>query len=506
MKKTFKDIASLVLMMGLLAGVTQASFAAAAVTFKVVETPAVSVYTSQGTSDTTLVITPVPVDLDGNVLTMSNFGSNPTVTVDPGVAGIEEIESFTTITNNGNSTATLGGMTRDLQSVYPYTSTGAGRQHGGGAIVVFGNNPQVYGRLGALENDQLWTGINTYSAANKPTYNSTPTFGAGDGNAFVNYATLLATAIQGAGTSTEGTMGIVRLATFGQVGTGVASSSSGAPYVIENKFASSTYNGSTVFQGEIPTLRSTFNLDPNFIATSTGNNYVWGGNHTFTAGYIATASSTNTATTSIAASSVTNNALKLNGVPYAFPSTQGSTGSNLQNNGSGVLSWNIGTTHYNSINTTGIVLSGGALTVATSTAMSVPAGVLAASSTIMVQGNINTCQDNNSDQVTCTLALYDATTYTQIANCSFSSTASGGAVQGTLFFTITNKSSLSSQASISSCVVAGSTGATNQNGGTTLTSSLNTANALSLVMVASVNNQAGVNSLTLSNFSIVVTP
>lgn len=274
MKKLFKEIIGAGLLVSLLIGLTGASIAGATTTLKVAETPAVSVYTSQGQTDTTLVVTPVPVDLDGNVLTMSNFGSGPTVTVDPGVSGFEEIESFTNITNNGNNTATLSGITRDLQSVYPYTGTGTGKQHGGGAVVVFSNNPQLYGRLAAPENDNVWTGLQTYSTANQPVYNGNPSFS--NPFALIDKAYADALSIVGAPTSTESGMGVVRLATFGQVGTGIASSTSGAPYVIENKFASSTYNGSTAFQGEIPALRSTKDIDPNFIATSSANTYNFG--------------------------------------------------------------------------------------------------------------------------------------------------------------------------------------------------------------------------------------
>lgn len=61
-------------------------------------------------------------------------------------------------------------------------------------------------------------------------------------------------------------------------------------------------------------------------------------NNTFTV----TASTSLTATTSIAASSVTNNAIVLNTVPYQFPSTQGAAATVLQNNGSGVLQWQPG--------------------------------------------------------------------------------------------------------------------------------------------------------------------
>lgn len=275
-----KILATLLLAAVFLSGAGFTAYTAEA-SFRVVQTPVYHLYTGESGTATTARITPYPTDLDGVKLTMTDFGTTPTVTIDPGLKNIEEIESFTGITDNGDNTATLTGLSRDLASKYPYTTAGTGRTHGSGATIVFGNNPQIYGRLAALENPNTWSAVQTFASTSQPVYDGNPSFS--NPLALPDIAYVLGVAISGAGTSTENTMGIVRLATFGQVGTGIASSTSGAPYVIENKFASSTYNGSTVFQGEIPALRSSFNIDPNFIATSSGNNYVWGGIQNFNA-------------------------------------------------------------------------------------------------------------------------------------------------------------------------------------------------------------------------------
>lgn len=437
MKKLFKEIAATGLLIALL---TQASFAAAAVTFKVVQTPAVSVYNSQGASDTALTVTPVPVDLDGNVLTMSNFGSTPTITVDPGVSGYEEIESFSSIVNNGNNTATLGGISRDLQSVYPYTSAGTGKQHGGGAIVVFSNNPQIYGRLGVLENDQTWTGINTYSLTNPPLYNGNPTFT--NPLSLISKAYADALTINGAPTSTFSGMGVVWLATRAQVGTGVASSTSGAPLVIPNSMASSTYNGSTVFQGEIPALRSTKDIDPNFIATSTGNAYVWGASHTFNSGFLSNASSTLNATTSIAASSVTNNALRINTVPLQFPSTQCGSGQTWVNNGSGVLT--CGSAAKYTLSASSLTVTNG---YATSSAVTVPAAALTASSSVTLTG-MSTCGMGSSGG-SCTYYLRTSTGVT-IGSCAPAVVTSNNFTQS-ITMTVVNNNAVNAQKTITTC-------------------------------------------------------
>lgn len=133
-----------------------------AVNLKFVQTPAIALYTGLSAAGTSMVVTPYPVDLDGVKLTMSDFGTNPTVTVDPKVSGFEEIAGFTGITDNGDNTATLTGLTRDLQSKYPYTGSGTGKLHGSSAVVVFSDNPQLFGRLAGKDNDETITGQWTF--------------------------------------------------------------------------------------------------------------------------------------------------------------------------------------------------------------------------------------------------------------------------------------------------------------------------------------------------------
>lgn len=135
------------------------------VNLKFVQTPAVALYASVAPTDTTIRITPYPVDLDGNNLVMTDFGSLGYFTIDPKISGYEEIISFTGITNNGDGTATLTGLTRDLQSKYPYTGTGTGKSHGSGAIIVFSDNPQIFGRFAGKDNDETITGNWTFNTA-----------------------------------------------------------------------------------------------------------------------------------------------------------------------------------------------------------------------------------------------------------------------------------------------------------------------------------------------------
>lgn len=129
-----------------------------------VQTPAVTLLAPMSASATTCVVTPYPQDLEGVNLTMTDFGSNPTFTVDPKITDAEEICSFTGITDNGDGTATITGITRNLGAKSPYTTLGTGRVHGSSSVLVFSDNPQMFNRLASKENDETITGSWTMPA------------------------------------------------------------------------------------------------------------------------------------------------------------------------------------------------------------------------------------------------------------------------------------------------------------------------------------------------------
>ncbi len=126
---------------------------------KFVQTQAIALYTGISAAATSMVVTPYPRDIQTNAkLTFSDFGTSPSATIDPKIPGYEEIITFTGITDNGDDTATLTGLTRNLIGQSPYSTPGTGKQHGSSAVVVFSDNPQLYNRLASKENDELITG------------------------------------------------------------------------------------------------------------------------------------------------------------------------------------------------------------------------------------------------------------------------------------------------------------------------------------------------------------
>lgn len=168
--------------------------------FKIPQTPQVTLYSSIGGIDTSIRLTPFPKDLDGNNLTMDNFGTFGTATIDPKVAGLEEIIGFTGLVDNGDGTCTLTGVTRDLQSVYPYVGTGTGKQHGSSSTVVFGINPQTLAQFPSRNNDET---INAQWAFPTPT----------SPQSAVNKAYADALAFNGAGPASTSSFGLVKIST-----------------------------------------------------------------------------------------------------------------------------------------------------------------------------------------------------------------------------------------------------------------------------------------------------
>ena len=222
------------------------------VNLKINQTPAVALYSGLSSAGTSVVITPYPVDLDGVKLTMADFGSLGYMTIDPKISSYEEIVSFTGMTDNGDGTCTLTGLSRDLQSKYPYTGAGTGKTHGASAIAVFSNNPQIYGRLAGKDNDETITGSWSFPA---PTIAANP--------ATKSYVD---TAMAAGGLpASSSIMGISKLTTNPNTKLGTCTITIASPGVI-------TLNGHGLIAGDIVQFATTGTL-PTGLAIST-NYYV----------------------------------------------------------------------------------------------------------------------------------------------------------------------------------------------------------------------------------------
>lgn len=142
-----------------------------------------------------------------------------------------------------------------------------------------------------------------------------------------------------------------------------------------------------------------------------------------------TSSSTFTATTSITANNVNNNALILNQLAYSFPSSRGASSTVLTENGSGQLGWYLP-------NTTILYRSTGSSTVsntATTTALTVtiPANTMGANGTIRISGWI--CTVGGGSQHRYELAFGNGSASTTFLQAGLNSANNGDNFEATIW-------------------------------------------------------------------------
>lgn len=137
-------------------------------------------------------------DIDGNVLTMTDFGTKGFGTLEPGVQSQEEQIVFTGVTANVNGTYTLTGVSH-VSSKTPYTETsGLNLAHNGSTEFVVSNTAKFYDTFTNKNNDETVTGSWSFPT---PTVNANPAT-----KAYVD-----AQSIAGAPDATNTTKGLVKL-------------------------------------------------------------------------------------------------------------------------------------------------------------------------------------------------------------------------------------------------------------------------------------------------------
>lgn len=263
---------------------------------------------------------------DGRPLTMSMFGTLGYGALEPQTAAKLEDVTFSGIVQNANGTATLTGVTRGNDFVTPYAaSTTLAHSHAGGATFILTNTAGFYTQFAAVNNAQTISGVWTFASTSAPQYDAAYN---ASGNQLVSFAQLNGVVIQGAGTSTESALGLVQLANASQTGAGTASSSAGAPLVIENKFATTT-----------PGVLCTGGSWKCLVAATNGKiSHAW---LDLTAAFSFSGGLTSTATTTIEGSNVNSNALIINSLAYALPAVRAASSTVLMENGAGSLSFEL---------------------------------------------------------------------------------------------------------------------------------------------------------------------
>lgn len=424
---------------------------------------------------------------DGRAITMSMFGAIGYGTLEPNTTSKIEDITFSGITQNTNGTAILTGVTRGNDFVTPYAATPSlAKAHAGGSYFILSNTAGFYGQQFLFANNAASsTATITFSNTAPPFYypgpglQSTGTFNATTSE-FASVAYVNGVVAAGAANATAAVKGIVQLATAVQAAAGTALGSTGASLVAPNSLFNATQSATTI----VPVTNTSGKLSQLFLDL--------------------TQAFTFTATTTLSASNVLSNALILHGVPYAFPGSQGAANTALTDNGSGVLTWTVSTgKSYSLVSNT--PFSASASSFATSSILTIPAGVLTASSTIQINARSMSCASSGGS--TCNFYLRNAAGAT-MTSCGPSITANLTYV-GNIEVTIGNQNSLSSQNLSGDCTLIVGTGVNSAaiivgavaNLGNV--SSIDTSQATTWALV----EQAGANMIaTINNYSIVVTP
>lgn len=278
---------------------------------------------SVGSSDTTVTLASFKEPVSNIRYTMSYLNSTIEFgTLEP-QTNTKEFISFTGITQNSDGSATLTGVLRGLGFSYPYTaSTTLQQSHPGQSIFILSNPPQLTNQYANKNNSETINpcgstcGTWTFASTSPPVYDVNPTFSNALQLIDKQYADSLT--INGAPTSTETAMGVSVLTPQTVIGSSTASTTGSGPYVIQNKFATTTpgtqcTSGTWVcipagFFGKLP--MTWLNLALSWIFTGP-----------------------------VTIPATSSNKLTLNSVPYVAPSFQGASSTALYTDASGVQTW-----------------------------------------------------------------------------------------------------------------------------------------------------------------------
>lgn len=385
-----------------------------------------------------------------------------------------EFVSFTGITQNTNGTALLTGVTRGLERSYPYfASSTVAYSAPGQTQFILSSPPQFFNQYYALANTASSTNTLTFSNQFPPFYYPGP--GAQSTGSiisttseFASVAYVNAVAFSGSPNATTIAKGIVQLSTALQAASSTVLGSTAASLVVQSGNSTDTpqsgcASGYTAVAG----------AGCNMIADLTG--------HIKQAWLNLTQAFTFSTTTSYFENVGTLTATSSARLP-----------ANTTIGGLTPLT-SITVPHYSFVNTGTLTANNGW---ATSSPVTIPAGVMTASSTwnVMVRG---TCTTSSSD---CQYYLRE-TGGTTIAECNWGSdTVSGNVVYIWMFGS--NQSSLSSQ-STNLTGWKSAAGSTAVDCSANFTSSFNTAGATTFVLVV---RNTGAQNTVANNYSIVVNP
>lgn len=283
---------------------------------------------SIGTTDSSFTLTSFSEPISAIKYTMTYLNSSIEYGTFEPQSNNREFISFTGITQNSDGSATLTGVSRGLAPSYPFTaSTTFQLPHAGQSLFILSNPPQLYNNFYNLNNVATSSNILIFGSTTPPRYDNVAAQGTGTyistTSELVSWAGLAAVTNAGTVNGTTGVKGIYQTGTALQTASSTALGSTGASLALTSANATDTpqYGCAAGYTGIAGAGCS-------IIADLTG--------HIKQAWIDLSANWTFTGAVNILASA--SKKLTLNGLAYAFPSSQ-SANTVLTTDGTGNLSW-----------------------------------------------------------------------------------------------------------------------------------------------------------------------
>ena len=176
---------------------------------KFVQAPTAAIALPMGDTDTSFYGLDIK-DIDGNYLSMSDFGTIGYMTINP-TSPFAEIVSFTGCVYQGDGTTLFTGVTRGLLAISPYTTGGTAYAHSPNDSIVFSINPQMLDQFVQKGQDATITGTFTFLYTKMPRASQTVTYGVGSDLWFATKEYVDGVATAGAPNASISTKGIGRV-------------------------------------------------------------------------------------------------------------------------------------------------------------------------------------------------------------------------------------------------------------------------------------------------------
>lgn len=236
-------------------------------TFKFVQAQPFSLAGSGALLGATTVVLQAFQDIDGNNLTMTDFGSIGFGTLEPGNGEQEEQIAFTGVTQNVNGTATLTGVST-VDFLYPYTRTsGLAKSHPGGVVFVITNTSGFYDRFASKDDDETITQTWTFTTPNFPQMDSATASPTTGGQLATKYY-VDNVAVSGAPDASTTVKGLVQIATDAQLQAGTNVGSTLAILAA----AGGSFNV-TAAANKVPVANGSNKIDNNWINGAVANGF-----------------------------------------------------------------------------------------------------------------------------------------------------------------------------------------------------------------------------------------